>query len=177
MGRSRYKITDETAVHFVTCTVLHWLPVFTNQDSVGIIIDSLKYLQQEGVKIYAWVILENHLHLVIQSNNTLCKDLARFKRHTASKILALLRERNATTLLDQFKYYKTAHKVDREMQFWQEGSHPELVANDLMLRQKIEYIHLNPVKRGYVDQAEHWRYSSARSYLGSAGLLEISCFS
>ncbi|MBC7750342.1 MAG: transposase [Candidatus Saccharibacteria bacterium] len=177
MGRSRYKITDETAVHFVTCTVLHWLPVFTNQDSVGIVIDSLKFLQQEGIKIYAWVILENHLHLVIQSNNTLSKDLARFKRHTASKIFALLRERNATTLLDQFKHYKTAHKVDRELQFWQEGSHPELIANDLILRQKVEYIHQNPIKRGYVDQAEHWRYSSARSYLGSVGLLEISFFS
>jgi hypothetical protein len=41
------------------------------------------------------------------------------------------------------------------------------------MRQKLDYIHHNPVKRGYVDIAEHWRYSSARSYMGSDGLIEI----
>jgi len=41
------------------------------------------------------------------------------------------------------------------------------------MRQKVEYIHHNPVKRGYVDNAEHWRYSSARNYLGKPGLLEV----
>ena len=39
--------------------------------------------------------------------------------------------------------------------------------------QKIEYIHSNPVKRGYVDKAEHWRYSSARDYLGKISLLPV----
>jgi hypothetical protein len=31
----------------------------------------------------------------------------------------------------------------------------------------------NPVKRGYIDEAEHWRYSSARDYQGIDGLLEV----
>ena len=43
-----------------------------------------------------------------------------------------------------------------------------------MLRQKIEYIHDNPVRRGYVDAPEHWRYSSARNYvLGDQSVLEV----
>jgi hypothetical protein len=42
-----------------------------------------------------------------------------------------------------------------------------------MVRQKLEYIHHNPVKRGYVDSPEHWRYSSARNYLGEPGLIAI----
>jgi len=42
-----------------------------------------------------------------------------------------------------------------------------------MTRQKIEYIQQNPVKRGYVDQTEHWRYSSARNYLEQGGLLDV----
>ena len=33
----------------------------------------------------------------------------------------------------------------------------------------------NPVKRGYVNNAEHWRYSSTRDYLGETGLLEVCC--
>jgi hypothetical protein len=42
-----------------------------------------------------------------------------------------------------------------------------------MLLQKIEYIHNNPVRRGYVDEPKHWRYSSARNYEGKEGLLDV----
>ncbi|MEX0721109.1 MAG: hypothetical protein WD059_10605 [Balneolaceae bacterium] len=45
-----------------------------------------------------------------------------------------------------------------------------------MVNQKIEYIHHNPVKRGYVDRPVHWRYSSARDYLGGDGLISITLF-
>ena len=41
------------------------------------------------------------------------------------------------------------------------------------MRQKLDYIRHNPVKRGYVDQPEHWRYSSARNYAGQEGLIEV----
>ena len=41
-----------------------------------------------------------------------------------------------------------------------------------MMRQKLDYIHNNPVKHGYVDEADAYRYSSARNYQGQQGLLE-----
>jgi hypothetical protein len=37
----------------------------------------------------------------------------------------------------------------------------------------LDYIHQNPVKRGYVDHPEHWRYSSARNYAGQEALIEV----
>jgi len=55
----------------------------------------------------------------------------------------------------------------------QEGSHPELIQGEKMMRQKLEYMHYNPVKRGYVDDPAHWRYSSARNYAGQDSLLKI----
>jgi len=42
------------------------------------------------------------------------------------------------------------------------------------MRQKLDYIHYNPVKRGYVDLPEHWRYSSACDYIGQKGLVEVN---
>ena len=75
MGRSRYKITDQTAPHFLTFTILHWLPVFTRTDTVDILLNSFRFLQSDGLKIYAWVILENHLHVIAQSSD-LNKDIA-----------------------------------------------------------------------------------------------------
>ena len=172
MGRSRYKFTQPNQPHFMTLTVLHWIPVFTRPDTVNILFDSFRYLANEGLRIYAYVILENHLHFIAQSERT-DKDIARFKSYTSRKLLAYLQEKNVKSILDQLAFYKKAHKGDRTYQFWQEGVHPELIQGEDMMRQKIEYVHQNPVKRGYVDKAEHWRYSSARNYAGLDGLLEV----
>ena len=125
MGRSRYKIYETTYPHFITCTILHWIPIFTNKESVGIILESLKYLQKNhNLKIYAYVILENHLHMVASSDD-ITKDIARFKSFTAREIINLLKNRNMKMILDQLKFYKKAHKVDREFQLWQEGIQPK----------------------------------------------------
>jgi len=176
MGRSRYKIYEPTHPHFVTCTILHWLPIFTRKESVQIIIDSLKFLQEkDNLKLYAYVILENHLHMVLQSDD-LAKTMESFKKYTANEILKLLKEENVKTLLEQFKFYKKAHKTDKVYQIWEEGYQPKLMQTDAMMISKIEYIHENPVKRGYVDNAVHWRYSSARDYEGVGGLIDVERF-
>ena len=118
MGRSRYKIVDPKLPHFVTCTVLHWIPVFTRPETVSIILQSLRFLQAEGLKLYAYVILENHCHMVVQSNQ-LDKDMARFKQFTAKTLLAYLQEQKVKVILDQLAFYKKNHKQDRNYQFWQ----------------------------------------------------------
>ena len=176
MGRSRYKIHEPTYPHFVTCTVLHWIPIFTRIETTEIIFNSLKYLQQhDNFKLYAYDILENHLHMVVQSDD-LSKSMESFKKYTARQIIDLLKSRNVTTILDQLAFYKKAHKEDRDYQLWQEGIAPKLIQSDGMMVQRINYIHQNPVKRGYVDEAKHWRYSSARDYEENVGLIDVERF-
>ena len=182
--------------------------MFTRPATVDIVLDSLRFLIGSGLKVYAFVILENHLHLVAQSeqldidmarfksftarqlirylneHNVLLEhlvaqseqldiDMARFKSFTARQLIRYLNEHNVLQILDQLAFYKKAHKTDRTYQFWQEGCHPTLIENHKMLKQRVEYIHDNPVKRGYVDKAEHWRYSSARNYHGQEELIEV----
>lgn len=173
MGRSRYVITEPDKPHFLTCTVMDWLPVFTRPDAVAIILDSWSHQRDhDGLKLYGYVILENHLHFVAQAPQ-LDKCVGSFKSYTAQRLIKLLQQHRAERILQRLRFTKRAHKRDREYQFWQEGSHAEMVFNEVIMRQKLDYIHHNPVKRGYVDLPEHWRYSSARNYQGQAGLLEI----
>ncbi|WP_295020930.1 transposase [Sulfurimonas sp.] len=173
MGRSRYKIFEPTHPHFVTCTVLHWIPIFTRTETTDIIFECLKYLQKaDNAKIYAYIILENHLHLIISSDN-LSKTMESFKKYTARHIIDLLKSKNVTTILDQLMFYKKAHKTDRIYQLWQEGIAPKLIQSEAMMIERINYIHNNPVKRGYVDEPIHWRYSSARNYADQEGLIDI----
>ena len=173
MGRSRYKIYEPTFPHFITCTVLHWIPIFTNKESVSILLESLRYLQKsDNLKIYAYVILENHLHLAVSSDD-ISQTIKKFKSYTAKEIIKLLQKNGVKTILEQLAFYKKAHKTHTQYQVWQEGFQPKLIRNEKMMIETIKYIHDNPVKRGYVDECRHWRYSSARDYEGEEGLIEI----
>ncbi|WP_446811306.1 hypothetical protein ACH50O_07015 [Methylomonas sp. 2BW1-5-20] len=72
-------------------------------------------------------------------------------------------------MLKRLRFAKCAHKHDREFQFWQEGVHAELILSETMMRDKLDYIHANLVKRGYVNLPEHRRYSSASNYAEQGG--------
>lgn len=173
MTRSRYRIFETEYPHFMTCTVAGWLPVFTRPETVDIVLDSWRFLQRErDFRLFGYVILENHVHL-IASAPQLSVVMQRFKSYTARQVLDLLERAGATLLLRQLRARKLRHKTRSEYQFWQEGNQPKQVQNDRMMWQKLEYMHDNPVKRGYVDDPIHWRYSSARNYARQGGLIDV----
>jgi putative transposase len=148
MSRSRYRIYEPQYPYFLTCTVVAWLPVFTRPETVNIVLDSWRWLAaNRGLVLYGYVILENHLHMVARSEN-LGTDIGDFKSFTARKIIDHLEAKGAVTLLEQLKFFCARHKIDQEHQLWQEGSHPEQIQNDEILRQKLEYVHNNPSSAG-----------------------------
>lgn len=176
MGRSRYVITDPAQPHFLTCTVMEWLPLFSRPALVDILLDCWRYQQaRQGLRLYGYVVMENHLHYLAQAPD-LARCVSSFKSYTARRILDDLEQRGAQSALQRLRFSKRAHKQDREYQLWQEGSHAELVCSEDAMRQKLDYIHHNPLRRGYVDRPEHWRYSSARDYQGQPGLIGIECW-
>ena len=173
MTRTRYKIFETEYPYFMTCTIVGWLPVFTRPEAADIIFGSWRHLQQErSFELFAYVILENHVHL-IGAAPELPKAMQSFKSYTAKRIIDLLCEHGAQVILKQLRALKLRHKQESEYQVWQEGSKPKQMRTPDMMRQKIEYIHQNPVKRGYVDDPVYWRYSSARNYAGLPGLIDV----
>ena len=114
MGRSRYRMIESQSPHFLTCTVLDWLPLFTRPTTVQIVLDALQYRQQQqGWRIYGYVILENHLHMVVQADD-LPSQLAHFKSYTARQLIDYLHSVKAERLLSQLRWGRKAHKTDRE---------------------------------------------------------------
>ena len=173
MARSRYKIFENTEAYFLTCTIVGWIPLFFNPGILKIALDSIQYLTKlNRWRLYAYVIMENHLHLVASSEH-LSKEVGDFKSFTARSIVDYLKEQNDVHILKQLEHLKLRHKKESTYQVWQEGSHPQAIHDDKMMSQKIEYIHLNPVRRGYVDEPAQWRYSSARNYAGEKGLIDV----
>ncbi len=125
----------------------------------------MKYCQEnKNLKIYAYVILDNHFHMIVSSEK-LTRTIQSLKRYSAQELIKTFESGDVKWLLNQLAFYKKRHKISSIHLIWQEGFHPELIMNDKMLLQKINYIHQNPVRKGYVDKPEHWRYSSARNFI------------
>jgi putative transposase len=177
MSRSRYRIFEKAYPYFMTSTVVAWLPTFANPPLVEIILDSWRFMQRErGIQIFGYVIMENHLHWIASAKDSpeeLSEQVGRFKSYTARRIIDELEKRGYATLLEELRYFKLGHKTDQNYQLWQEGSHPQQIDNDEMMLQKLEYMHYNPIWRGYVDDPVHWRYSSARNYAGVKGPIDV----
>jgi REP element-mobilizing transposase RayT len=166
--RSRYRVNEPHAAHFITSTIVEWLPVFTSAAYCDIIIESFEYCRQhKGLRIHGWVIMDNHIHAVVFAPD-LPRVIADLKKYTARRILEQLKADNREWLLKEFAHFRGASKTDSEHQVWQEGFHPQAIVDDAMMLQKLEYMHNNPVTRGMVASVEHWRYSSAHEWLPGA---------
>ena len=173
MTRSRYRFGEAEYPHFMTWTIVGWLPIFTRPETTKILFDSWRFQQRErDLVLLGYVILENHAHLIATASE-LSKATQSAKSYSAKLIIELLEQRSARQLLRGLKSLKLRHKTESEYQLWQEGSHPQRIDTDAMMWQKLEYIHNNPVVRGYVDDPTHWRYSSARNYAGQPGLIDV----
>jgi len=173
MSRSRYKFGDEHYPHFMTDTIVAWLPVFSYPCFADTVFESWRFLQRERqILLLAFVVMENHLHWVAVGPD-LGKRVKEFKSYTARNIVATMKRNGYETLLRELKFFKRSSKLDQDYQLWQEGSHPKAIENDNTMWQKIEYTHNNPLRRGFVDDPLHWRYSSARNYAGQPGLIDV----
>ena len=174
MTISRYKIFEgDKNPYFLTCTVVDWISVFKIPEITQIILDSLLFLiKSNRLILHGYVIMEHHLHLIASAND-LVKEMRGYKSYTAHMIIDFLHANGMTAILKQFEYFGKRNKKNLQYQFWQKGSHPKIILNREILNQKLEYIHYNPVRQGYVDDPINWQYSSYRNYSGKEGLLPV----
>lgn len=177
---ARYQIIDQKGLNFLTLTIVDWIAIFIRKKYKDIIIESLEYCRKEkGLLICGYVIMSNHLHLIVQSNGnqSLSNILRDFKKFTAKKILYDLevntRESRRTWMLDRFRQKGEKYKSNTVYQFWQKGNHPKLLFSPKVIEQKLNYLHRNPVVQGWVKTPEEYWYSSARFYLNGEGPLKI----
>ncbi len=163
--RSRYKIVEDDQLYFLTMSVVEMIPIFTNSEYMNIIIDNFKFYQEkQQLKVYCYVIMDNHLHIIASHKDNLIQKIQNFKSYTAKEILGKLQTDKRKWILKLFENSKKEYKTVSIYQFWQEGNQPKQIQNVEMFNQKVEYIHYNPVRRGLVADELHWIYSSAKKF-------------
>ena len=84
-----YKIRDEFGVYYLTFAVVEWIDVFSRKIYADIVLDSLKFcIEKKQLKVFAWFIMTNHIHLILQSSKgDLSGTLRDFKKFTSSRLV------------------------------------------------------------------------------------------
>ena len=128
---TKYKIRDQTKLHFITFAVVEWVNVFTRRIYKNVLIDSLTYCQEnKGLLLYAWCIMSNHVHLIISSKEGIKQeDIIRdFKKHTSKQLLKLIEENKQESrknwMLWIFKKAGERNSNNKNYQFWRQDNHP-----------------------------------------------------
>jgi len=173
-----YQIKDQDKAHYVTLQIVEWVDIFTRKIYRDIIIDALNYcINNKQLEVFAYVIMSNHVHLLIRSDKEdLSGTLRDFKSFTSKEILkAIMEERESRDkwMLSIFKSAAIRHKRNSEYQLWTHENHAIEVYSNKFVEQKLDYIHNNPVRAGIVTYPEEYIYSSAKNYNDEKGLVNV----
>lgn len=161
-----YKVYPDIKFYFLTSTIVEWIPVFIDREFFSIITDSLSYCaNNKDLRIYGYVVMPNHIHLLVSSNNL--SDVMRdFKSYTSNEISDLVKEKDLSVPEEVFRNAAEIDRKSENYKVWQSGFHPKGIESESFYKQKLNYIHENPVKKGFVTKPQHWFHSSARNYAG-----------
>jgi REP element-mobilizing transposase RayT len=163
--RKRLKIAGPALV-FVTTTVKDWIPIFGVKAAADCIVSQLKdTLNYHQISMVGYVLMPSHLHILIG-----LKDLTRLSEFMESfkSLSSRLIKRLDLDIL------KANDNTSSSFQLWMPRFDDIVIVSEKQFRVKLDYMHNNPVKAGFVARAVDWEYSSAGDWLeGKAGFIPI----
>ena len=167
----KYHIEDDSKPHFVSFSVVNWIDALTRVEYKDIFVDSLEYcIKEKGMILHAWIIMSNHVHLILSASEgySISDILRDLKKYTASRIIAAIRdnpkESRKEWMLWMFQRAGNRNSKNTRYQFWQQHNHSFELSTNIMLAQRLHYLHENPVRSGQVYEPQDYVYSSATDY-------------
>lgn len=158
--------TYSEELNFVTLTVVDWIDVFNRRIYSDFVIQNLDYCRKlKGLDIFAYVLMTSHLHMIVKSEKILSDILRDFKTYTSKELVKMIAcnslESRKHWMMNSFQKAGDKNELNEYHQFWQNGNHPIALYSNKVILQKVDYIHENPVRAGFVDDPTNFYYSSA----------------
>jgi REP element-mobilizing transposase RayT len=187
MGLPRFHI--EGHIYYITTVIYNRLPVFTRPSFIIPLYDSLNfYRHQQDFKLLGYVIMPDHMHLILWpfGTATVSEIMRDYKKFTSTRIIrqAEVEQIEAWTAafeqVEQIEAWTAAfEQAGKETgrsdnKVWQDSYWDVNIYTERFLRQKLNYLHRNPVRAGLVAEPGEYMYSSYRNYVyGEDWLIEI----
>ncbi|WP_317043467.1 transposase [Nonlabens spongiae] len=143
------------------------------------ITDSISYCRAEkNMDCFAFCVMPSHVHMIFRDQNSDPQSLLKnFKRYTARSVNKAIQnnvqESRRDWMLWMMKRAAIKNGNKAKHQFWQHHNKPIELWSPKVIKQKLDYIHNNPVESGFVTRPIVWKYSSARNYADLPAEIEI----
>ena len=156
---------EQNPLQFFTAVCYDWLKLLDDDEAKQIIVEALQHKTQKGqVKVCAFVIMPNHIHLIWRiQNGYQLEDVQRdFLKFTARELLKLIQRRKGKLGLEEL----FVGLKDRVFQVWKRNSMSIDLMHEWFFKQKLDYLHDNPCQSHWqlADLPENYKYSSAKFY-------------
>ena len=154
-------ISKDDPCLFITAVAKNRLPVFQRE---AIKLTTCQAIDEArtscGFLLFAYVLMPDHVHLITDRPREPSVVLQFIKGIVSRRVLGYLKENNYETSLRKLQHddWKRNHRYS----LWQHDSDVFSIVSEAAFRQKVNYIHQNPVRAKLVDNAEDYRWSSAR---------------
>ena len=175
----KYKFQNPSTAYFVSFATVYWIDVFTRLVYFSILQEAIDHCRtKKEMEVFAYCFMPSHVHLVFRSANDNPSGLLRdFKGFIARRIIKEieenLQESRKEWLLRMMERAGKKNSNVSKRQFWQQHNKPIELWNNKVIKQKIDYLHNNPIEQGFVTDPVDWKYSSARNYTDDDTILKI----
>jgi putative transposase len=127
------------SIYFITTSLSQKTHSFNEEEAKIVEETILDLASRKEIMLYAYVVMPDHIHLLFRPI-----DLG------ISKTVQLIKGR-------------ASRKINKG-NFWHKGFFDFAILTDEKFKEKFNYIHYNPVKKGLAEKAEDYKYSSAMEY-------------
>jgi REP element-mobilizing transposase RayT len=174
-------ILEQQGCSYLTLNVVDWIDIFIRPVYKQVIVESLNYfIDKKGLTVYAWCLMTNHLHLMVQANqgyglSPLISDLKKFTSRLILEDIDVEPDSRRKWMLQKFQQASDSLKLLEKFQVWQSSVNPIYVDlnNSSSVKSQLDHIHCNPVRDRIVMLPEDYLYSSASDYAGIKGLVKV----
>ena len=160
-----FKISIDTPALFITAVGKDRLPVFQTDKIKQVTCTAIDEARaSSGFLLFAYVIMPDHLHLLTDAPLKPSRVLQFIKGITGHRVIDYLKKQNYESSLRKLRHVEW--KRNHRFSLWQHDSDVFSVTSESKFMEKVNYIHLNPVRAGLVERADQYRWSSVRCWQG-----------
>ena len=161
------KISRDTPAHYLTSVTHNRLPIFRTDKLKDVVCNALDEARRSGgFLIFAYVVMLDHLHLLTDNSRSISDTLRFTNGIVARRIIDYLKENNFESSLAKLRI-QVREREHKHSVFQHHPNAMEIISEDKFM-EKVNYIHMNPVKAGFAKLPDEYRFSSSRQWHGKA---------
>ena len=156
-----FQIFRDTPGYYLTSVTHHRLPIFRKDEIKQIVCNAFDEARKSGgIMIFAYVIMLDHTHLLTDCARAI-KDVLRFMNGiSAKRVIDYLKSGDYESSLSKLRIQERADKHKHSV--YEHHPNAMRITGEDAFMQKVNYIHLNPVRAGLVKHPDEYLFSSAR---------------